>query len=202
MFQEPRPSRVDRFRNWRWRKPLTLVLLLALLIPGGVASQVVSSPKTSIAEASICKERNATWDLKGSDISTWPTVAKAKFGALICVDGGRITSVQPFLNISRTSTGVASGFQWDNNGARITKLTSTYVEVVGTAVSRVCYGVSKFQLCSLSTSETYRLRYYSVYGPYPSTAMPGIIGVYRWCSLTGCNSGNLVKRTSTYFPFI
>jgi hypothetical protein len=43
------------------------------------------------------------------------------------------------------------------------------------------------------------MRYYSVYGPYPADRMPGIIGVYRWCSLTGCHSGNLVKRVSTVY---
>jgi hypothetical protein len=202
MFREQPRSRIQRLRDWRWRKPLTLLLLLGLLLPAGVVSQVASSPKISVAEASICKTRYATWDLKGSDISTWPTVAQANFGALICVDGGRIVSVSPYLHINRTSTGVAAGFSWDNNGARVTAQTSTYVEVTGTAKSRVCYGVSKFQLCSSTTSETYRMRYYSVYGPYPTSTQPGIIGVYRWCSLTGCQSGNLVKRTSTVFPFI
>jgi hypothetical protein len=180
-----------------------ILLMLGILFP--TLSAVDTSPSIgggSVAQAAICKERYATWDLKGSDISTWPTVAKAKFGALICVEAGRITSVSPFQTINRTSTGVSAGFTWDNNGARVTRLTSTYVEVTGTATSRVCYGISKFQLCSLTTSETYRMRYYSVYGPYPTSAQPGIIGVYKWCSLTGCTSGNLVKRTSTYFPFI
>lgn len=199
MSMSTQPSRIERFRDWRWRRPLTLLFLLALVIPASVADQVVRSPRTSVADASVCGMRYATWDLKGSDISTWPTVAKANFGAFICTSAGRITSVTPHLTIARTSVGVSSGFQWDNNGARITALNSVYVEVTGTAVSRICYGVSKFQLCSLSTNETYRLRYYSILGPYPTATQPGIIGVYRWCSLTGCHTGNLVKRTSTVY---
>lgn len=195
----PPGTRIERLRDWRWRKPLTLLLLLGLLLPGGVISQVAFSPTTSVAEAATCGTRYATWDLKGSDISTWPTVAQANFGAYICTSGGRITSVSPHLTINLTSTGRSSGFEWDNNGARVTASAATYVEVTGTAKSRVCYGVSKFQLCSLTTSETYRLRYYSVYGPYPAATQPGIIGVYRWCSATGCHSGNLVKRTATVY---
>lgn len=198
MFYDGR-RRPNRLRDWQWRVPVTAAFLL-LFVLTSVNWQPDGSVKvgTPTAEAATCVAREGReiggWHIKTGTLDT-PTIANARFGATICYDSGaRITGVSPYLYIGATSTGASMGVDVENWGAWVSSQTSTYVEVSGRTKYRMCWLKLGVQVCSLTHTQTYRLRWYSVYGPYPSDRMPGIVAYDKWCSLTGCASQTLRVR--------
>src|SRR5690349_11023928 len=141
------------------RRVLTLGFLV-LLVAGIITAKDTSTTSGQKAQAGSCFTQSQSWNLRGGSVPL--TIGTARFGATICLDGGQISSVSPFLNGGIEGAGTPAGFDFSNQGAWVVKQTPTYVEVRGQSKVKGCLPGLRTVLCSLTDTETYTLRYTTV----------------------------------------
>lgn len=168
--------------NLGLRRVLTLAFLVVLVVGLFTAKDTFTSSGQK-AQAGSCFTQSANWNLHSGKVGI--TIGTARFGATICLENGQISSVSPFLNGGIEGAGTPAGFDFSNQGAWVVRQTANYVDVRGQSKVKECLPGLHTVVCSLTDTETYTLRYYTVYGPYAPGTQPGIFTSSRTCSLSG-----------------
>lgn len=178
---------VSDFMHQLGTRRALISLFLVTLFFGVFTAKDTFTSSTQKAQAGNCFAMDEHWKMRAGSVPL--DVGRAHFGATICLgDDGTIDSVSPFLNGGIEGVGTPAGFQWDNQGAWIVKQTDTYVEVRGQAKLKECLPGLADVVCSLTTTQSFKLRYTPQYGPYVPGTEPGVWASSRFCSLTGCSS--------------
>jgi hypothetical protein len=173
-----RPRALTLFSLRQWA---ILALLVTLLLSAVLARDTWSS-KGQSAQAGSCAAQLVNWKMYSGAVG--PSVARAQFGATVCTEAGRITSVSPVLSGGVEGAGTPLGFVWENRGAVVITQTASYVEVQGRATLKECLA-KVIALCSLTDTQTFTLKFHSQAGPYQPGTEPGSWAASKSCTVGG-----------------